>query len=48
MPKKTRVRTQSWTVMMLKGPKDCLNLHGSIFVLFFDHSEGKSARNALF
>ena len=24
---------------MLKGPKDCLNLHGSIFVRYFDNSE---------
>ena len=28
-------------VNMLKGPKDFLNLHGSTFVIFFDHSEGK-------
>ena len=33
---------------MLKGPKDSLNLHGTIFVIFFDHSESKSARKALF
>ena len=31
-----------WTVNMLKGPKDCLNPHGSIFVRFFDYSERKS------
>ena len=24
-----------YTVNMLKGPNDCLNLHGSIFVIFF-------------
>ena len=24
-----------WTVNMLKGPKHCLNLHGSSFVIFF-------------
>ena len=30
-----------WAVNMLKGPKECLNLHGSIFVIFFDHSEKK-------
>ena len=24
---------------MLKGPKDCLNLHDSIFVRYFDNSE---------
>ena len=33
---------------MLKGPKGCLNLHGSVFVIFFDHPESKSARNTLF
>ena len=32
-----------WTVNMLKGMKHCLKLHGSIFVIFFDHSQGKSA-----
>ena len=32
-----------WAVNMLKGPKDCLNLHGSIFLRFFDHSEMESA-----
>ena len=26
-----------WTVSMLKGPKHCLNLHGSSFVKFFGH-----------
>ena len=30
-----------WPVKMLKRPKDCLNLHGSIFVIFFDHSKMK-------
>ena len=30
-----------WTVNMLKGLKDCLNLHGGNFVIFFDHSETK-------
>ena len=25
------------TVNMLNGPKDYFNLHGSIFVIFFDH-----------
>ena len=24
-----------WTVNMLKGPKDCLNKHGTIFLIFF-------------
>ena len=37
-----------WTVNMLKGQKDCLNLHGSIFFLFFYLSETKSARKSLF
>ena len=31
------------TVNMLKNTKDCLNLHGSIFFVFSDHSERKSA-----
>ena len=29
---------------MLNGPKHCLNLHGRIFVILFDHSETKSAQ----
>ena len=28
-----------WTVNTSKGSKDCLNLHGSNFVICFDHSE---------
>ena len=36
------------TVNMLKCPKDCLNLHGSIFVRFFDHSERKSSQKIIF
>ena len=47
MPKKS-VSEQLWTVNMLKGPKDCLNLQGSIFVKFFDHSERKSDPEAIF
>ena len=31
-----------WKVNMLKGAKHCLNLHGSSFVIFFDHSERTS------
>ena len=27
-----------WAVNMLKGRKDCLNLHGPTFVIFFYHS----------
>ena len=29
---------------MLKSPKDCLNLHCSIFVIFFAQSEKKLAQ----
>ena len=35
------------TVNILKGSKLFLNLRGSIFVIFFDHSERKSARKIL-
>ena len=34
-------------VSRIKGPKDCLNLHSNIFVIFFDHSEGKPATEIL-
>ena len=37
-----------WTVNILKAPKDCLNVHESIFVIFFDHSEKQSAPGSLF
>ena len=40
MPKKPRVRTLMAT-QHVKAPKHCLNLHGGIFVIFFDHSEIK-------
>ena len=34
------------TVNMLKGPKHCINLQGSIFLIFFDQSEKKiSSKN---
>ena len=36
-----------WTVNILKGHKDCLHVHGSIFVRFFHHSERKSAWKSL-
>ena len=36
------------TVNMLKILKHCLNLHDSIFVVCFDHSERKSAQKILF
>ena len=39
--RKSSVLEHLWTVNMLKCPKDCSNLHGSIFVIFFDHSERK-------
>ena len=47
MPKEP-VTEHLWTANMLKGPKHCLNLHGRIFVIFFDHSERKSAQKILF
>ena len=40
---KSPVSEHLWTVNMLKGPKHCLNLHGTVFVIFFDHSQRKSA-----
>ena len=30
-------------VNMLKGPKQCLNVHRSVFRIFFGHSQRKSA-----
>ena len=36
--RKSRVSEHLWRVNMFKCPKDFLNLHGSIFVRFFDHS----------
>ena len=44
---KSPVSEHSWRVNMLKGPKHFLNLHGSIFVIFLDHSETKSPRKIL-
>ena len=40
---KSRVSEQLWIVKMLKGPKECLNTHGSIFLIFLVYSEKKSA-----
>ena len=37
-----------WTDNRLKGPKNCLNLHGSIFVIFFDYLERNSAQKIPF
>ena len=34
---KSPVSENLWTVNMLKGPKHCLNLHGSNSVIFFEH-----------
>ena len=45
---KSLVSEHLWTVNMLKGPKYYLILYGSIFVIFFDNSEMKAARNILF
>ena len=39
---KRPVSEHLWTVTMLKCQKDCLKLQGSIFVIFFDHSETNS------
>ena len=36
-----------WRVNMLKCLGHCINLHSSIFVILFDHSERKSARKTL-
>ena len=46
--RKSPVSEHFWTVKMLKGPKHFFNLHGDIFVFFFDHSERKSAPKILF
>ena len=35
---KRAVSERLWIVNMLKGPKDRLKMHGSIFFIFFDHS----------
>ena len=45
---KSNVSEHLWTVNILKGPSDYLNLHVTIFVIFFDHSERKSARKFFF
>ena len=36
---KKPVSKHLWTAKMLKGLKHCRNVHGSSFVIFFDHSE---------
>ena len=45
---KSSVSEHFWTVNMLKGPKDSLNLHETIFVIFSGHSERKSAQKIMF
>ena len=45
---KSRVSEHLRTVNMLKGSKHCRNLHSSIFVIFFDHSEKKISSNNSF
>ena len=45
---KSLVSKHLWTVIIFKGPKECLSLHGSIFVTFLDQSERKSAWKILF
>ena len=45
---KSPVSEHLWTVNMLKGPKHCLILHDSNFVIFLDHSERKLPRKILF
>ena len=42
---KSLVSEHLFTVNMLKDPKDCLNLHGSIFVKFYVNS-GKAPKNS--
>ena len=46
MSKLPPVRTQS-TVNTLKGPKNCSNLNGSSFVIFFDQCERTSKNSVL-
>ena len=46
--RKNSVSEHLWTVKILKRPKDSLNLHGTIFVIFFKHSERISAGKILF
>ena len=45
---KNPVPEHLWTFNILKCPKHCLNLYGSIVVKFFDHSERKSDQKILF
>ena len=45
---KSSVSEHLWTVNMLMGSKHPINPHGSIFVIFFHHSERKWPRKYLF
>ena len=45
---KNPVSEHLWTVNILNVPKQCLKLHGSIFVIFSDLSERKSVRQIVF
>ena len=45
---KSPVSEHLWALNMLKCPKDFLNLHGNIFIIFSDQSELKSAPRTLF
>ena len=45
---KATVSEHLWTVKIFKGLNQCLNLHGSICVIFFDYSERKSAHKNSF
>ena len=50
MPKKL-VSQHLWRVNMFKGlkrPKHCLLMHGTVFVIFFDYSDRKSAQKFMF
>ena len=38
---KSAVSEHLWTVNIIKAPKDYFNVHGTIFVIFFYHSETK-------
>ena len=44
---KNSVLEDLWTFNMLKGRKDCLNIQGSVIVIFFEHAARKSARKIL-
>ena len=45
---KVTVSENLWSVNILKGSKHCWNPHGSILVIFLDHSEKISAPKTLF